>query len=217
MLSHTSRPAIAAMEAGANVLVEKSMAHIAANAEKAVATGAPDRKKLVIGYILRHHTSWIRFIEIARQLGTLLVFRMNFNQQSNGQTREGPKWRMGSFAPIVDCNVRYVDVMCQMTEAKPVKVHVIGTRLTDEVPVDNYGMLQVIFNDGSAGWYEAGWGLAKSETALIGPVESGSRRQSPFEACGPRASSGRRHTPHSQAPGPAWDCHAGSILTAARG
>ncbi len=86
-----------------------------------------------IGYILRQHPSWIKFIEIARQLGTPLVFRMNLNQQSNGETWEWHKRLMNSFPPIVDCGVHYVDVMCQMTKAKPVKVHAIGARLTDEV------------------------------------------------------------------------------------
>ncbi len=31
----------------------------------------------------------------------------------------------------------------------------------------NYGHLQVIFEDGSAGWYEAGWGPMISETAFF--------------------------------------------------
>ena len=41
----------------------------------------------------------------------------------------------------------------------------------------NYGMLQVAFDDGSIGWYEAGWGPMMSETAffvkdVIGPKGS---------------------------------------------
>jgi predicted dehydrogenase len=131
-------------------------------------------RKLVIGYILRQHPSWIKFIEIARKLRTPLVFRMNLNQQSNDETWQWHKRLMASFPPIVDCGVHYVDVMCQMTSAKPIKVHAIGAKLTDEVPVNNYGRLQVIFDDGSVGWYEAGWGPMMSETAffvkdVIGP------------------------------------------------
>jgi len=169
--------AIMAMEAGAHVFVEKPLADTAANAEKVVAAAKRTGKKLVIGYILRHHPSWIRFIEIARQLGTPLVFRMNLNQQSNGKTWEGHKRLMESLSPIVDCGVHYVDVMCQMTEAKPIKVHAIGARLTEEVRQQNYGMLQVSFDDGSVGWYEAGWGPMMSETAffvkdVIGPKGS---------------------------------------------
>src|SRR3984957_10600138 len=166
--------AILAMEAGADVFVEKPLADNVANAEKVVATARRTGRKLVVGYILRQHPSWIKFIEIARELGTPLVFRMNLNQQSNGQTWEWHKRLMASFPPIVDCGVHYVDVMCQMTKAKPIRVHAIGAKLTDEVPVNNYGMLQVVFDDGSVGWYEAGWGPMMSETAffvkdVIGP------------------------------------------------
>ena len=169
--------AIKAMEAGAHVFVEKPLADTAENAEKVVATARRTGRKLVIGYILRHHPSWIKFIEIARELGTPLVFRMNLNQQSNGETWEWHKRLMDSFPPIVDCGVHYVDVMCQMTKAKPIKVHAVGTKLTNEVKLNNYGMLQVTFDDGSVGWYEAGWGPMMSETAffvkdVIGPKGS---------------------------------------------
>ncbi|MBJ6987893.1 MULTISPECIES: Gfo/Idh/MocA family oxidoreductase [unclassified Devosia] len=159
--------AIKAMQAGAHVFVEKPMALTVADAEKVVEVARQTGKKLVIGYILRQHPSWTKFIEIARELGTPLVFRMNLNQQSNGETWSWHKRLMDSFPPIVDCGVHYVDVMCQMTDAKPVKVHAIGARLTDEVAKQNYGMLQVQFDDGSVGWYEAGWGPMVSETAFF--------------------------------------------------
>ena len=76
---------------------------------------------------------------------------MNLNQQSNGQTWDWHKRLLNCFPPIVDCGVHYVDVMCQMTKAKPIKVHAIGAQLTNEVKQQNYGMLQVIFDDGSVG------------------------------------------------------------------
>lgn len=169
--------AIKAMQAGADVFVEKPLAETVASAERVVETARRTGRKLVIGYILRQHPSWIKFIEIARQLGTPLVFRMNLNQQSNGETWDWHKRLMASFPPIVDCGVHYVDVMCQMTDARPVKVHALGAHLTGEVPVYNYGMLQVAFDDGSVGWYEAGWGPMMSETAffvkdVIGPKGS---------------------------------------------
>jgi hypothetical protein len=31
----------------------------------------------------------------------------------------------------------------------------------------NYGQFQVVFEDGSVGWYEAGWGPMMSETAFF--------------------------------------------------
>ena len=76
---------------------------------------------------------------------------------------------MKSLSPIVDCGVHYIDVMCQMTDARPVAVSAIGARLTEDIPHDNYnyGQLQIRFDDGSVGWYEAGWGPMVSQTAFF--------------------------------------------------
>jgi predicted dehydrogenase len=76
---------------------------------------------------------------------------------------------MNSMSPIVDCGVHYVDVMCQMTRSKPIRVSGLGARLTEDLPEGkiNYGHLQVTFEDGSIGWYEAGWGPMMSETAFF--------------------------------------------------
>jgi predicted dehydrogenase len=123
----------------------------------------------VIGYILRHHPTWVRFIEVARSLGKPLVMRMNLNQQSDAQGWLLHKNLMLSASPLVDCGVHYVDVMCQMTGSQPLRVSAIGARLSEElVPgMYNYGQLQVVFEDGSVGWYEAGWGPMMSETAYF--------------------------------------------------
>jgi len=76
---------------------------------------------------------------------------------------------MQATSPIVDCGVHYVDVMCQITDAEPIKVRGMGLRLSDEITPDmyNYGHFQVLFADGSIGWYEAGWGPMMSETAFF--------------------------------------------------
>jgi predicted dehydrogenase len=95
--------------------------------------------------------------------------RMNLNQQSHGATWATHLNLMRSTSPIVDCGVHYVDVMCQMTGARPVRVSAIGARLSEELPpgMYNYGQLQVTFDDGSVGWYEAGWGPMMSEEAFF--------------------------------------------------
>ena len=161
--------ACAAMEAGADVFVEKPLATTVADARRvqdmALATG----RKVVVGYILRHHPSWIRLIAEARALGGPYVFRLNLNQQSSGPTWEVHKALMQTTPPIVDCGVHYVDVMCQITDARPVEVRGMGLRLSDEIAADmyNYGHFQVLFEDGSLGWYEAGWGPMMSDTAFF--------------------------------------------------
>ncbi|MFZ3584043.1 Gfo/Idh/MocA family protein [Loktanella sp. DJP18] len=159
--------AIAAMEAGAHVFVEKPLATTVADARRVVAAAKRMNRKLGVGYILRHHPSWQRLIAEARGLGGPYVFRLNLNQQSTGPTWDTHKALMQTTSPIVDCGVHYVDVMCQITDAQPVRVNGMGLRLSDELPegMYNYGQFQVVFDDGSVGWYEAGWGPMMSETA----------------------------------------------------
>ncbi len=168
--------AIKAFEAGAHVFIEKPLAETVLAAQRVVDAAIKANKKLVVGYILRHHPSWIKFIEIAKGMGYPLVMRMNLNQQSQGYMWDVHRNLMKSLSPIVDCGVHYIDVMCQMTNANPISVSAIGARLTDDIPADNYnyGQLQIRFDDGSVGWYEAGWGPMISETAffvkdVIGP------------------------------------------------
>lgn len=168
--------AVKAFEAGCHVFIEKPVADTVAGAERVVAAAVKAKKKLVVGYILRHHPSWEKFIEISHQLGKPLVMRMNLNQQSHGFMWDVHRSLMKSLSPIVDCGVHYIDVMCQMTRSKPMQVTAIGARLTEDIPAGNYnyGQLQIRFDDGSVGWYEAGWGPMISETAffvkdVIGP------------------------------------------------
>jgi predicted dehydrogenase len=168
--------ALAALEAGAHVFLEKPLANHLADAERVVAAARRLNRQLVVGYILRVHPSWQRFTDLARTLGKPLVMRMNLNQQSIGDHWATHRKLLATTSPVVDCGVHYVDVMCQMTGARPVRVSGIGARLSDELAADqiNYGQLQVTFADGSVGWYEAGWGPMMSETAffvkdVIGP------------------------------------------------
>jgi len=161
--------AVAAMQAGAHIFVEKPLATTVADARRVVDVATRLGRMVVVGYILRHHPSWQRLIEEARALGGPYVFRLNLNQQSSGPTWEVHKALMQTTPPIVDCGVHYVDVMCQITDAPPVEVRGMGLRLSSEIAPDmyNYGHFQVIFADGSLGWYEAGWGPMMSDTAFF--------------------------------------------------
>ena len=168
-----------ALEQGAHVFVEKPLANTVEEAQELVDLAKAKNLKMVIGYILRVHPAWSKFIELAQGLGKPLIMRMNLNQQSCGHHWETHKALMKSMSPIVDCGVHYVDVMCLMTGAQPISVSAIGARVSDEIAegMYNYGQLQVRFDDGSIGWYEAGWGPMMSETAffikdVIGPKGS---------------------------------------------
>ncbi len=165
-----------ALNANAHVFVEKPLALTVEEAQSLVDLAKEKDKKMVVGYILRVHPAWAKFVEVARNLGKPLVMRMNLNQQSSGTNWHTHKQLMKSMSPIVDCGVHYVDIMCLMTQSTPISVSAIGAKLSDEIDskMYNYGQLQVSFEDGSVGWYEAGWGPMMSETAffvkdVIGP------------------------------------------------
>lgn len=165
-----------ALRQGCHVFMEKPIAKTVAEAEEVERVFRETGRKLVIGYILRVHPAWTRFIELARTLGKPLIMRMNLNQQSFGREWALHKTFIANMPPLVDCGVHYVDVMCQMTRARPRLVQGVAARVSDEVDPDkhNYGMLQVVFDDDSVGWYEVGWGPMMSRSAffvkdVIGP------------------------------------------------
>lgn len=171
--------AIHAMENGCHVFIEKPLADSVAGAIRVAEAAVKFNKKLLVGYILRYHPSWKKFIDLAQEMGKPLVMRMNLNQQSYGAKWGVHRNLLKSLSPIVDCGVHYIDVMCQMTKSKPIQVSAIGARLSEDVPEGNYnyGQLQIRFEDNSVGWYEAGWGPMISETAffvkdVIGPKGS---------------------------------------------
>jgi len=171
--------ALEALEYGAHIFVEKPLASTVEEAQLVVETARRKRRVLLVGYILRHHPAWQRFIQEARALGKPLVMRMSLNQQSSGSAWDIHKNLLRSTSPIVDCGVHYVDVMCQMTESEPISAHSIDARLSDEIDpqMTNYGQLQLRFADGSVGWYESGWGPMISEEAacvkdVFGPLGS---------------------------------------------
>lgn len=166
--------ALKALGAGCHVFMEKPIATNVEDAEEVVALAKEMNRKLVLGYILRVHPSWMKFIEVGKTLGRPLVMRLNLNQQSSGPAWSWHKNLIDSLTPIVDCGVHYVDVMCQLTGARPVRVHGIGAKLWADAAQQNYGHLHVTFDDGSVGWYEAGWGPMMSEIAyfvkdVVGP------------------------------------------------
>ncbi len=171
--------AIAAMQRGCHVFLEKPLAETASDAEAVLRTARETGRKLVVGYILHHHPTYLRLVEIGRTLGKPLVMRMNLNQQSFDAAWSTHKNLMESVSPIVDCGVHYVDIMLRLTQARPRQVHAIGARLSGEIAstMNNYGHMHVTFDDGSVGWFETGWGPMISRAAhfikdVMGPKGS---------------------------------------------
>ena len=136
--------AIKSLNYGAHIFIEKPLAENIKDAEEIIELAKKNKKKIVVGYILRYHPTWNRFIDLCHKLGSPLVMRMNLNQQSSESQWIVHKNLMKSTSPIVDCAVHYVDVMCQMTKSKPKYVNAVGVNLSDEISPDmyNYGHLQ---------------------------------------------------------------------------
>jgi len=192
--------AAAALKQGCHVFLEKPMAPTAEEAEQLVHLARENNRILVIGYILQHHPAWREFVLQARSLGAPLVMRMNLNQQSSGAVWEKHRKKLETLSPLVECGVHYVDMMCRMTGAAPVRISAAGVRLTEEIPenIRNYGHMIIEFSDGSVGWYESGWGPMMSRNAFFikdvtGPRGSVSLTASPDKRT-PDSSSLEDHT-----------------------
>jgi predicted dehydrogenase len=97
--------AVAAFKAGAHVFMEKPIAETVKDAKRVVTAARAAKKKLVIGYILRVHPSWIKFVDLAKRLGKPLVMRMNLNQQSIGDAWTWHKNLMKSLPPIASAPI----------------------------------------------------------------------------------------------------------------
>ena len=92
-----------ALNGGSHVFCEKPLAETVEEAQEIAELAAQHGRKMVIGYILRVHPAWQKFIEVAQTLGKPLVMRMNLNQQSRGKDWTTHKALMDSMSPIVDC------------------------------------------------------------------------------------------------------------------
>ena len=73
--------AIKSLKSGAHIFIEKPLAENIEDAEEIINEAKKQNKKIVVGYILRHHPTWKKFISISQGLGSPLVMRMNLNQQ----------------------------------------------------------------------------------------------------------------------------------------
>jgi predicted dehydrogenase len=152
--------ALLALEAGAHVFVEKPLGVNFADAVKVLNRARQLNRKVVVGYILQHHPGYRGLIAQAKTLGKPLVMRMNLNQPSSGKMWQKHLRLLEFNSPLVDCGVHYVDIMTEAAESPVIRVQAIGARLSDSIPAGmiNYGQMQVIFANGSVGWFEASWG-----------------------------------------------------------
>ena len=170
-----------ALNAGCHVFIEKPLAESGRGGRgNTRARQGPSGRKVAIGYILRVHPSWAKFVEIGKTLGKPLVMRMNLNQQSSGA-----QWEVAQASHEIDQPHRRLrrplcrcDVSGHRRQACARSRRRRAPDQRGQRGMYNYGHLQLTFDDGSVGWYEAGWGPMMSETAffvkdMIGPKGCG--------------------------------------------
>lgn len=158
-----------------HVICEKPMATSLEEGEKFVdCVKAHPECKVLIGYILRHNTTYQKVAEMIHNgaIGSPVIFRM----VQNHHTMDWNKYLtlIKETSPIVDCGVHYIDIMQWFTGSKITEVQAIGLRTEKDVPEDkyNYGLMTVKLEDGSVGYYEVGWGNTISSDNLkefVGP------------------------------------------------
>ncbi len=115
--------------------------------------------KILVGYILRHNSTYEKAAEMIRSgaIGKPIVMRISHNLHTT-------KWKrflklIEETSPIVDCGVHYVDVMRWLTGEEIASVSAMGAKTESDVSDENYNyaMLNLRFKGGSVGYYEAGW------------------------------------------------------------
>ncbi len=148
-----------AMEAGAHVFVEKPLALNKREAGYAIACARKHNKKLFVGYILRHHAMWQKFIECARSLGAPYKATFTSNQHSTGE-----EWQLhknilnAGLSPLADAGIHYVDVMAQITDAQITDIKAEGRKTEADMVVENDTNMLISYDDGSTLYFESGFG-----------------------------------------------------------
>ena len=150
---------IASMKAGADVFVEKPLALNVKDAGRVINAARQYRRKLYVGYILRHHALWKKFVACAKTLEGPLKVTMTCNQHSTGT-----EWQLhknilnAGLSPLVDAGIHYVDLMSQLTDGELTDIKAVGVKSSDDMIVENETNMTIRYSDGSVMYFESGFG-----------------------------------------------------------
>lgn len=157
-----------------NVLCEKPITTTLCEAKAFVDMVKGSDTKVLVGHILRHNKTYNKVAQMIHEgaIGSPIVIRM----VQNKHTKDWERYRelINNTSPIIDCGVHYIDVMQWFTNSRITNISGIGARTEEEILPDryNYGMFSAKFEDGSVGYYEAGWGntiASENIKEFIGP------------------------------------------------
>lgn len=157
-----------------HLLCEKPIAGNEEDGLKFIETAKKADIKIQIGFILRYNETYKTIAKMIRDgvIGFPIMFRMTQNHHAIDWQRYLVLINQAS--PIIDCGVHYIDVCRWFTGADFVEISGISLVTEPDVPNGkyNYGMVAFKLSDGSAGYYEAGWGRtvgADNTKEFIGP------------------------------------------------
>jgi len=148
-----------AMEAGVHVFVEKPLGLTKREAGYTIAKARKENKKLMVGYILRHHDMWKKFVELSKSLSGPLNVKITSNQYSKGEEWEQHKNILNAgLSPIVDCGIHYIDIMNQMSDGEVTDIQAIGYKTEPDISIPNVVGVKFTYSDGSQFIFESGFG-----------------------------------------------------------
>lgn len=157
-----------------HVLCEKPIAATADDGLEFAQLVRQTKSKVLVGHILRHNSTYNEVAKLIHSgaIGSPIIMRMVQNKHSKDWDRHLKL--INHTSPIIDCGVHYIDVMQWFTKSRIVSISGIGTGIEEGVNEGkyNYGMFCARLEDGSVGYYEAGWGntIASEDTKeFIGP------------------------------------------------
>jgi len=123
--------AVAALEAGIHVLLEKPMASSVEEAEQILAAQQRGGAKLMIAYRLHHEPGTVEMITRARngEFGDLRLFISTFAQNVAEANSRGHNGYWGG--PVPDMGTYPLNAVRNLFGAEPIAVHAVGTKSPD--------------------------------------------------------------------------------------
>ncbi|MDG1707111.1 MAG: Gfo/Idh/MocA family oxidoreductase [Emcibacteraceae bacterium] len=148
-----------AMEAGAHVFVEKPLGLTKREAGYSIAKARQTKRKLMVGYILRHHDMWNKFVELSKSLTGPLNVKITSNQYSKGEEWKQHKNILNAgLSPIVDCGIHYIDIVNQICDGEVVEIEAVGVITEQDITIPNVVGAKFTYSDGSQFIFESGFG-----------------------------------------------------------
>ncbi len=148
-----------AMEAGADVFIEKPLATNFADVKKVIACAQKTKRKLLVGLLLRHHIAWQKFTELCRTLSPPLSFKFTSSQYSIGQDWQTHKNILNAgLSPVVDVGIHYLDMMEQLCQSEVATIDARGDMTSDQVTVENDIKLNITYQNGTSLNIESAFG-----------------------------------------------------------